>query len=120
MESTLEVIEENADKASGGDALTLEQVREVVNSSREVEDRQISELREQVIVLGDSVALLAQESGDGRSDEAYQVQIVSTQVETAKAALRLMCTESFLIVILLAVLVGLIGYRMFGQGWRRG
>ena len=111
---------------AGGDSLTAEDVSRAVDESlrvyQEHNDAAIGELSSNVQSLGQSVQLLAANDEQQQQDQ-QQVQTVrvdASQVETAKGALRVLCTECLLVVIVLALIAGLQGWAVVAERWRNG
>lgn len=109
----------------GTQGLTVEDVRGVVDdalrSNAEATNEKYDDLKEQIVVLGDSVALLTQ-SDDAAADEdtVTVVRLAPEQVDKALSGFRVLCSESLVIMILLALLCGLTAWRIFSGRWRYG
>lgn len=69
--------------------------------------------------LDDSVAALsAQVEGTAPDDTlTYTVRIEQSQVQTAKQAVSLLCTELLVLIVVLCVGVGLLGWAAFTKRW---
>lgn len=110
------------DESTNNDAITIEQVSEVVSTSEtnilNRMDSASSDLSANIVSLADSVTLLANANNEANdTDTVYTVKLDSGQVETAKVAVSVACTEGLVICILLAVLCGLQCWRIISGGW---
>ena len=110
----------SVDTVDGG--LSADDVQRIVSDTvgtlQRSQDVQFAGLSEDVSALGESISLLAA-SDEGQSSEGTTlVRVDSSQVETAKGALRVLCTEGLLVVILLALIAGLQGWRIVADRWR--
>lgn len=100
--------------------LTLDDVREIVNTSSDAEGARLDSLAGEVAKLGDSIRSLSEAEGasqEANDDVIYTVAISPTQVETAKGAVRVACTEGLICIVLLAALLGLVGWHVLSGRW---
>lgn len=104
-----------------GEGLTIEDVREIVNTSSDAEGARLDNLAGEVSKLVDAVNVLnSDESSSADSDEIYTVAISHSQVETAKGAVRLACTEGLVCIALLSAVLGVQLFALFRKGWPNG
>lgn len=59
---------------------------------------------------------LVEASGDTEG-VVYEVRATSSQVETAKSALRLLCTECLVLIVVMSICAGLLAWRAFTARW---
>lgn len=97
-------------------------VTDAVNSSGEKQDASIQDLGAKVGDLQESIRLLSEKQEDSQQsqDVVYVVRLDSSQVDTAKAATRVVCTEGLILIILLAVSCGLQAWRVLSGRWSNG
>lgn len=105
------------------ESLTIEDVRQVVSDAQgainDAEQHRYDVLVDEVHLVGDSVQLLAtSQDEEQQEDVTYTVRLDSSQVETGKAAARVLCTEGLLVVLLLSIQVGISGWRLVCDRWR--
>lgn len=113
-----------ASGAVDGGAATVDDVRAVVDDAMragsDATNAKYEALERQIVVLGDSVALLASsdeasESEDGET--VYLVRLAPEQVDTFKAFARVLTTEGLLLVIVFAIACGLMVWQVFSSRW---
>ena len=100
--------------------LTVDDVREIVNISNDAEGARLDSLAGEVSKLGDAVKSLSETrdaSQDASDDVVYTVAISPSQVETAKGAVRVACTEGLICIVLLAAMLGLVGWHVLSGRW---
>ena len=106
------------------DSLTAEDVQLIVDNSitalNDANQERYDSLQGEIQQLGDSVMFLAESNEEqGQQDDAtYTVLLDTSQVETAKVCARILVTEGFFLVVLLAVQIGLIGWQVVADRWR--
>lgn len=115
----------NETPQAAGDSLTVQDVSAAVDESLGVyqqhNDAAMQDLSAKVQQLGDSVQLLAENEQEEQQQEQMQtVRVDASQVETAKGALRVLCTECLLVVIVLALIAGLQGWKVVAERWHNG
>ena len=102
---------------------TKEDVEQIVITSQnnilDSMDSSFDGLSANVISLADSVTLLANSNQEQEQQEevVYTVRIDPEQVQTAKEAVRLACTEGLICIALLAALVGINAFRVLTGSW---
>lgn len=95
-------------------------VTDAVNGLIESDNAKYEGLSQDLRTLGEDIRKVAEsdESEDGQSDDVvYVVRLDSSQTDTAKSFGRVLCTEGLLLVILLAVTCGMLGFRQLSKGW---
>lgn len=114
-------------KGENDSSVTLDGIRtvvsDVVDSSQSKQDAAISDLGTKVNGLGDAIKVLSenQDKNENSADEVvYVVRLDSSQVDTAKAATRVACTEGLILIILLALSCGLQAWRVLSGRWSSG
>lgn len=117
MADALDVV----DTPSSGD-LTLDNVKDVVEgafkSSSDATNQKYDALERQIVVLGDSVALLTSaEDSKSEGESVTLVRLVPEQVDKAMAGFRILTTEGLILIILLALQCGLTAYHIFSGRW---
>lgn len=125
-DETLEQLEnvEEQEQQPVEESLTIEDVQQVVSDAQsainDAEEHRYEVLVDEVHLVGDSVQLLYSENQEEEQQEdvTYTVRLDASQVETGKAAARVLCTEGFLVVLLLAIQVGISGWRLVCDRWR--
>lgn len=125
-DETLEQFEnvEEQEQQPVEESLTIEDVQQVVSDAQsainDAEEHRYEVLVDEVHLVGDSVQLLYSENQEEEQQEdvTYTVRLDASQVETGKAAARVLCTEDFLVVLLLAIQVGISGWRLVCDRWR--
>lgn len=118
--NAVEVVEEPS--------LTAEDVEHAVEnalSTRDAHDVVIEDMSHTLVEIRDGVALLSSnaetdEEETSDVDVTYTVRLDSSQVEVAKSAARLVCTEGLFVIILLATLCGLTLWQILQSRWSRG
>lgn len=114
----------NETPQAAGDSLTVQDVTSAVDESLGVyqqhNDAAMQDLSARVQQLGDSVQLLAANEQEQQQEQVQTVRVDASQVETAKGALRVLCTECLLVVIVLALIAGLQGWKVVAERWRNG
>lgn len=119
--NAVEVVEEQP-------SLTAEDVEHAVEnalSTRDAHDVVIEDMSHTLVEIRDGVALLGSnaetdEEQTSADDVTYMVRLDSSQVEVAKSAARLVCTEGLFVIILLATLCGLTLWQILQSRWSRG
>lgn len=102
---------------------TVEQVAEVVAEAfeaySEAESGRADALAERLDGISADVAALGAEFEASRPAEGcvYEVRATASQVETAKSALRILCTEGLLLVVVMSICAGLMAWRAFSGRW---
>ena len=109
-------------------ALTAEEVRQIVGEyfdslggridtfadSQAVAD---SELADRLDNVGSSVSALAADldtkTVSARDLGVVEVRATGTQVDTAKSALKVLCTEGLVLIVVLSINAGLLGWQAF-------
>ena len=104
------------------DTLTAEQVREVVTDALGESNSQtndaLNNLSKDVELLGESVRTLQDtQSESANTETVYTVRADSSQVETAKACARIVCTEGLIVCLLLALVAGLNAWHILSGRW---
>lgn len=99
--------------------LTADDVREVVEQALsdydEVQSERIDALGVRVDNVGTGVGTLRDSlaSVAPAADAVYEVRATSSQVDTAKSALRVLCTEGLVLIVVLSINAGLLGWQAF-------
>ena len=102
---------------------TPEEVQQIVTTSEnnilDSMDSSFDGLSANLVSLADSVTLLANANQEQEQQEniVYTVRIDPEQVQTAKVAVRLACTEGLICIALLAALVGINAFRVLTGSW---
>lgn len=119
--------EEQVNVIEEPEQLTAEDVQTAVEnalSTPDATDIAVQDMAQTLVRISDDVALLSTRSAEEEQTEneelTYTVRLDSSQVETAKGAVRLACTEGLLLVILLALLCGLQLWQILQSRWARG
>lgn len=118
----------NAVEVVEDSSLTVEDVEHAVEnalSTRDAHDVVIEDMSHTLVEIRDGVALLSSnaetdEEETAADDVTYTVRLDSSQVEVAKSAARLVCTEGLFVIILLATLCGLTLWQILQSRWSRG
>lgn len=116
----------NEKPLAAGDSLTVQDVSSAVDESLSVyqqhNDSAMQDLSAKVQSLGESVQLLAasEQQQEQEQDSVQLIRVDPVQVETAKGALRLLCTECLIVVIVLALIAGLQAWQVVAERWRHG
>lgn len=93
-------------------------VNDAVNTLQESDNAKYDALAGDIANLGSDVRVLMTKSDEQPSEEVvYVVRLDASQTDTAKSFGRVLCTEGLLLVILLAVVCGLMGFRQMTKGW---
>lgn len=89
----------------------------VTSSVLPVHDSALDGIAEDLDSLASGVAALADSPSPSDDSAVYSVQLVPSQVDTAKGAARVLCTEGLILVVLLSALLGLEFFRVFTEKW---
>lgn len=99
--------------------LTAEDVRIIVSEALELRADSdallLSDVNNRFDALDSAVSSMAEtvETIDGRSEGVMEVRATSSQVDTAKGALRVLCTEGLVLIVVLSINAGLLGWQAF-------
>lgn len=92
-------------------------VNDAVNTLQESDNAKYDALAGDIATLGSDVRVLMTKSEEQPSEEVvYVVRLDASQTDTVKSFGRVLCTEGLLLVILLAVVCGLMGFRQMTKG----
>lgn len=110
----------DAQPTSGVDMDELKTViDDAVRAGSDATNAKYDALERQIIVLGDSVAMLSSsnDSDEDGADSVYLVRLAPEQVDRAMAGFRVLCTEGLLLMALVGALCGLFGWFIFSGRW---
>ena len=111
-----EATQEPVQQLSGDEVRQI--VTDAVNSLVESDNAKYDALSRDLATLGEDIRSVAADDGQqSEGDVVYVVRLDASQVDTAKSFGRVLCTEGLLLVILLAVTCGMLGFRQLSKGW---
>lgn len=102
---------------------TVEQVAEIVAQAfeaySEADSGRADALAERLDGISADVAALGAEFEASQPVEGYvyEVRATQSQVDTAKSALRILCTEGLLLLVVMSICAGLMAWRAFSGRW---
>lgn len=86
------------------------------NGSEDVESESVEDVPQEVEPEREAMAVDEYSPAD-YAGLVYEVRATQSQVDTAKQALSILCTEGLVLIVVVSVCAGLIGWRCFSGRW---
>lgn len=113
-------------QASQAQTLTIEDLQAVVDGTMQAHDdaeaQRFADVLEGVQGVSEGLRLLldSEQSEEAPDSLVYTVRVDSSQVETAKAAIRVIATELLFLIVAVSICAGLLGWRALQSRWLHG